>query len=357
MALSTFIVNTGVVGGTGDGSNLANAYSSTAAAIAARATNLIGTGNSHLILTYATTGIADTSIIDTSAYGCSYTSGETLTIKCGDTITAAWNDAIYSVRSSNVAYVTRVYGSGIILDGLQIYLTGLNANYQLPLSITNASVGNPQVVKNCLIRNANQSVFRERGTYISIGINRQVYFYNNIIYNTTTTVAHTASNALYLSATDATCVFKFYKNVLSGGYNSIFYTTGLTQITAKNNIICNAANALFTNTPTWSADTGYNATDKATGLSTALTERHGQTFTFNDSVNGNFSLNVNDTGAKSFGVTLAADTPAVTTDRINVNLVTPFDIGAYQYVAPPSGESVNLISGLLNTVNIRGRIS
>jgi hypothetical protein len=344
MALSTYYVNTDVVGGTGDGSSLANAYSSLNACLTARAANIVGSGNSILILCYATAGTADTTACTTSGFTCSYTTGETLTIKCGQTLTAAWNTGIYRLAAANTN-VLALYGSGVIFDGLQIELSGMNANYQQCVNVTNLSANNPSVLKNCILKSAKSGTYRERALYISIGDSRVCHVYNNVIYNIGT-VAHVASNALYFTGTGANGKIIAYNNVFSGGYTNFTYIAGIMQ--CKNNIFVNSINALSSGSPTWTGS-DYNSTDRA-ALSGGAHDRVGQTFTFTDAANGDFSLTDADAGALTYGVDLSTDTPAVTTDRIGVPLASPFDIGAYQMVY--GGGS--LLYGGLASRNLRG---
>lgn len=346
MALSTYYVDTDVVGGTGDGSSLVNAYSSLNACISARAANIVGSGNNILILCYATAGTADTTACTTSGFTCSYNSGETVEFRCGQTLTGTWNTGIYRLSAANTN-VFSIYGSGIIVNGLQIELTGMNANYQQCMNVTNISANNPSVMKNCLLKSANSATFRERPLYISIGTSRVFHMYNNVIYNVGS-VAHTANNCMYFTGTDATGKLIAYKNVFSGGYNNITYIAGIMQ--CKNNIFCNATNGLATGTPTWTGS-DYNSTDQAT-MSGGAHDRVGQTFSFKDEITGDYTLTALDTGAKGFGVDLAADTPAVSADRLGIALISPFDIGAYQLpFIPPSG--ADNLNGLLGSLNMR----
>lgn len=334
MATITYTVDPG---GTGD-------YTSLNACSVANATNLVGSGNNVIIECFSSDGTADTTAVDLTAWTCSFNSGETLTIACTDTLTASWNTDIYRLSVSNVAAAIRLYGSGIILDGLQIEVAATNANYQNAINIVAQSSNNPSVVKNCLCKGANQGTYRERVVYITPGVSRVIYFYNNVVYNANTTVAHPANSAIAFGAGVANVYM--YKNVISGGYNNIFYSTGASNLIAKNTILEGASNALTSAAVTWDASSDYNATDQSSGLRGGINERYSQTFDFTDKSNGEYTLTADDTGAKGFGVDLSGDTPSVTTDRLGETLESPFDIGAYQFLGGGIIFPFNLINPL-----------
>ena len=329
MAELTYYVDTDVSGGLGDGSSWANAYASLNACLTAEATNLVGSGNNVVVLCRASNGTADTIQASTAGWGCSYNTGETLEIRCADTIGYSWNDTIYRMSNSNMTYSLRNTLSGVIVNGLQMEVAAINANYQHCLDLFGFLSNNPIEVKNCLFKSANQSTYRERLVYLELAGGRVVYMYNNVFYNMGD-AAHFASCPLTLSNQGTV---NMYRNVFDGGEYNVYYPViGSGATLAYNNIFTGGNLGISQNAIDWDGSSDYNSTDQSSGVDSGGNTRTSQTFTFVDENNGNFYLDPTDTGAKGYGTDLSGATPSVTIDRLGETLESPFDIGAYQFL-------------------------
>jgi hypothetical protein len=127
-------VDTGVVGGDGDGTSLANAYSSLNSCLTAEATNLVSDTSNIIISLNATTGVADT----TAAVVTGYTTSDAYDI----TITQAdfpadgvFTDSEYVLHnddSDSNALTTRE--DYLIINKLQVKVTGTSTNTRRGIS-------------------------------------------------------------------------------------------------------------------------------------------------------------------------------------------------------------------------------
>jgi hypothetical protein len=226
-------------------------------------------------------------------------------------------NAGYTLSVSNNTAVT-VNSNFTVIDGMNISLSSMSANYQRCVYFAGAASGNIHELKNCILKGFASATYRSR--IVECSSSRTVEISNCVMYGATGAQASLA-NACLCNTADTVYL---YDCTIYGAYNSLYLTGGTTV--CKGNIFA-PSNIVGTGTLTGS---NYNATTKAVCTGGA-NDRVNQTFTFTDATNGNFLLTSGDTGARTFGVDLSADANyPVSKDITGYTRTYPTDIGAYQ---------------------------
>jgi hypothetical protein len=154
---------------------------------------------------------------------------------------------------------------------------------------------------------------------------------NNLIWNTQ--AYDDRSHGIVMGNhpnTDAMTV-RIFNNTIIGGGTGIRNEDANVTLLCVNNILSgqtvNAFESLYGGVFTGS---DYNATNRASGLGSA-NERVSQTFAFIDAANGNYRLSLSDTGARTFGTNLSADSVyPFATDINGTSRTGSWDIGAFE---------------------------
>jgi hypothetical protein len=331
-------VDPGVVGGLGNGTSWANAYSSMNAWNVAEATNLVTSTTNHYCYFRSTGGVIDTTptTIDTT-----WTTSTTYKLYLtGDVTEAKWDTSKYIFQGSNLIRIMTIYAGWVVVSNMQFEITGLNAHTQACLYANGSAPSSDIWIKNCIVKSANQATYRERAMSFNTGTGRTLRAWNCIVWNVNNTIANAANVALYVTGVGNKY---FYNNTFSGGYNSVQYSTG-GNVEAINDIFVNAGSTVA---GTWS-NSDYNTSDKATTTGGA-SDQVNKTFTFVNSATGDFTLKSSDAGAKGFGTDLTA----------NANIPFNYDIAAKTRTVPwdcGASKSSGLSGFLLNGGLLKGKL-
>jgi len=326
--VATIYVNTDVVGGDGNGTSLANAYSSLFAAEA-------GVGiiaEDSTILCYATASTVDTTavIINGVADGA-----YVLTIKRGD--------SNYISRVSN-ATALMIQDDMIHVEDMIIEVASMSANYQNPITIDSIKTGTVSLeIQQCELIGANDGTYRQMGIRVN-DADADVSIHDNIIRNISTSQGHGLTSGVVVTLGTAT----LYNNTIEGGTYNI---NNAGTCAATNNVLYNAATAASLGTVTG----GYNGTDYAAAPGS------------NNQVSINFAgyfvsgtdLHITGSAADLLdnGVGPGSDANVSTTDIDgDTRSGATCDIGADEYVAAGgtthqlsgSADSVSLLSGAID---------
>lgn len=310
--------------GSADGSSWADAYNSLNAAEAAKQGDYVSDTDNYVYLCRSSGSTADNTavIIDGSITNATYN----IRVKSDDDHQGKWNSSLYRLALANANIMT-VQDSWTVIEGIQIELTGQNANYQICLIAGAISSGTYVYIDSCIFKSSNSSSYRERCVSLGPAAGRNVAFYNNVIWNVNDDPASVANSALHIDSG----TINLHNNTFSGGYNNVYIVGG--TVNAYNNIFKGAANAVSFGS--WN-NADYNASDKGTttGGGNDITSA---TFSFDDDANGDFHLaDADSSGAKNGGT----DDPGsglYSDDFEGDTRVSSWDIGADEYIAAASG--------------------
>lgn len=225
----------------------------------------------------------------------------------------AANGAVLLLNSTTIIKFT--------LTGMQVEITGQNANSQTCFTTYNCPAGvDVQISKN-IFKCSGHATYRNMGVYLGTTI---IKFWNNVIWNCNTSIAYYTNTPIEMESV----AHVLYNNTFSGGYVNAYLPSG--SPVGINNIFVGAGSAVSNGT--WGGATNYNSSDYGTTTGGA-NDRTSQTFTFTDSANGDFTLSANDAGAKRYGTPdpgsgLYSD-DIIGYTRLNSSA---WDIGASQYV-------------------------
>lgn len=333
-------VDTDVVGGLGDGSSWANAYSSMNTAEAGLQADLVTATNNMVIHFRSSGGTADTTATTFTGWTLSETYNLVLIVDQTDRHAGKWDTSKYRlyVASGSALTISEDY---ISVKGLQINIHTPTGSSQI-IYISGVTAGaNKIYVENCILKGGGGTSYTSHG--IRCAANTVLYTKNTVAYNCGTGYGFRCDGATHYV------------------YNCTAYGSarGFSDGTAGTLVLKNCLGASNTSDFTVDATSTLNycsssdaTADDRDGDGTSGNNLTSQTFTFGDAANGDFHLQVTDTGAKDHGTSLASDAVYPFSDDIDgVTRTGTWDIGADEYVsasvASPKGIFSRPILGCL----------
>lgn len=268
-----------------------------------------------------------------------------------------WNPNVYRLEI-NAGSGEALVGSGntnhFRIYGIQIKYTS-TSHFTRGLDLRDSSVCR---VWGCLI-------WMTGGDYVKTGIVPAInqatgYYWNNIIINDSQYNHNNCGGLITIQGSTAVGTNYIFNNTIIGGAYGILTSNDTKVNVVKNNLIKGTATADLTLYNY--SDSGYNATEDATGDDYGSGGRANQTFTFVDEANDDYHLAANDAGAKGYGV--ADPGSGLFSDDIDGQTRgATWDIGADQYVAEGGGGGLDAflqaiftktpsIDGLLNKAGL-----
>lgn len=306
-------IDTDVSGGTGDGSSWANAYSTTAAAVAAKAGVLAADANFYA---KASSGTHDTASITVtgytqgdfylnfyfdSSYVLDVTNDEGMYVT-GNTTNIRINGLNCNVTETGTKDAYGIRFSGMLVDTNNVYISnckiigdcnGTGNGFGIKFDDAECQIA---TITNCVIagfKSGTDTGFA--GIQFVYGISHNIYnctISNNFYGITSGSISYVATNCVIFNSGDNTKDYFF-----SGGTHTVTYTASDETIAGTGNI-----------------DWDNAATDWAAA--------------FTDYENNDFTLK-EDSSLIGTGTDLSG--AGVTTDILGVTRTVPFDIGAYKY--------------------------
>lgn len=310
--------------GSADGTSWTDAYTSLNSAEAAEQGDYVTAGDNYVYLCRSGSGTSDSNAVVIN--GSTTSSIYDITIRSDDDHEGKWTSSLYLLTATDQT-VLSINDNWVSLEGLQIEVTGPTASYRSCIVIGYSTSGVSHYVSKCILKSSNNSTQRERAISFAIGgATRYCYFYNNVIWNVNGSPSTVANSCIHCSSGTV----YLFNNTISGGYANVFYTASSLQ--GINNIFVNSSNQVG---GTWTSS-DYNASDRTTttGGANDITEA---TFTFEDEANGDFHLAVGDSSGAKNGGTDDPGSGLYSDDIDGDSRVTPWDIGADEYIAAATG--------------------
>lgn len=116
-------INPDVVGGAGDGTTLADAYSSSSACEAAEQTDLVTATDNFVAECYSTSGTADTTQLRVAGWTANPTYDIVWKSSSSDRATTAWDATKYRFEVNDAVYVIELTDDHFTFDGFQVHST------------------------------------------------------------------------------------------------------------------------------------------------------------------------------------------------------------------------------------------
>lgn len=325
-------VDTDVVGGLGDGTSWANAYSSLSAWETAEDTDLVTDGDTHTVYCRASSGTADTTAFAVDGWDTDSTHWLKIEVLQADRHNGAWDETAHRlyIEDDDAYDVKEEY---VYLIGLQAGLhtpTG-NGNDGFRIGISEAA-GNIWI-ENCIVKGHDDDTYQSRG----------------IVYAAAVTNAYVKNCAFFDLGQHS-----FSKGILTDDGNYYFYNITIynaeTGVDGRGggSILCinvigdQTSNGAFVDVAA-STFVCYNcaADDETAGSHGGSGNRTSQTFMFYSAADGDFHLSASDTGALNFGLNLSTDSNYSFNDDIDGETRdTTWSIGCDEPTAAAAGIEV-----------------
>jgi hypothetical protein len=229
MALVERYTDPDVVGGLGDGTSWANAYSSMNAWEAAEQTDLVTATDTHIVYCRASSGTADTTALGLDGWTTNATYFVTVQAASGDeSVKTGWDTNRYRLDTTDNLAI-RIGQPFTVYDGIQTRNVYSATNFRNAIQVSGSLLtsGAEVTIKNCYVTNGGSGA-----TYRGIVVNDAdvtAYIENNIVYNA-------LDNGILLQAGTAL----LYNNTVYGSGADNIYSNAGTTITCKNNVSGNS---------------------------------------------------------------------------------------------------------------------
>jgi hypothetical protein len=221
-----------------------------------------------------------------------------------------WTTSAYRLRISNT-YAFRISDQNIKLEGLQIYVSSTNGNYEPAIYITGTTGSATDIdISHCILRGTNSTYYYHDGIFIYNAGTGKVNAWNNIIYDFYNSVSSDYACGMYLN--DSGFTLYAYNNTVFNSYRGFRRTLG--TIVAKNNIAQNCTNC-FSGIYDLASD--YNLADD--GDAWGPNSKDNADVVFIDEVGPDYDLHVSDSDveARFSGTDLSGDANLPITDDID----------------------------------------
>ena len=308
--------------GTGDGTSLIDAYTSLAAAIAARATDLTVAEDVHHYHCSSSGGTADGAA---TVSGYTTSAAYYVIIEGEGGNNGVLDTSKYRILSSNAScLILEIQHVHVRL--LQTYLSGVNATNQCGIRIASTINSRETRIERCIVGAAyNNTTYNDcDGIQTASAGTGSTYVWNCVIYGFG---ARTGARGIYSYTTNNTIYS--YNNTIDKCGTGLYKFAG--SIVAKNTIASNCASSCFSSVD--GAGTDYNLSSDATAPGDNSQTEVSPSFV--DAAAFNYALTTDDATARENGTDLSADAAlAVSGDIIGTARPqgTNWDIGAFECV-------------------------
>jgi len=317
-------------------------YTSVAAFAVGEALDLVHVGQ-QITAGITGTGVTDTEVEFKQSDGWYTSKGnyiKVIALNDGARHKGVYNATAYRVQGSGFGGYT-LSVRNIWIDGLIIYKTGTAASHH-GVRTLNALKFNVRV-SNCIIRGTDSINLSRYGIYIaSCAVNSEFRFWNNAIYDFTTTAG--SGGGMECGGTDNVHEAWVYNNTVIGGIIG-FAAAAVTPTTIlKNNIVQDATTNY---SGTFDGASTNNLDDDGTAPGGA--SQSNKTLTFKNKAGDNYNLIETD-AAVDTGADLGSDTDLpITIDIADRDRCVPWEIGAFEFMDGGEGDdaSVALVDGVM----------
>ena len=279
-------------------------YSSTSAWEAGEDRDLTTLGEVHVGLIGARWTSSESSAIGVDGW----TTADTAYIKLAvDPNSPAYHRGVFDTTAPNYRLVTALSGhlnkeSYIRFEGIQIVTSSTSgATYNYNLLGTSSSPYDIRITDGIIVRDVDASgVEAIRGDNAS----GRITFANNLF------IGPEGDNSCAIQTWHASCSTFTYNNTFYRQNKGFFSNTGGTIGRIFNNIFVDCDTAVHHNSGT-EPTVDYNTTDNSVigyGFTAGTENQTSKSFIFEDSANGRFWIDIEDTGARGFGLDMSSDT-------------------------------------------------